>query len=213
MVHLIIVLVWLNVIEGSIMIHHKFIQLSFFLFDEQGFLRETVLQGQAFCLLGQRKHVLVNSRLYCWNLLISYLVLEILSDNVYHILHVIEHRLVVASICACCLIDITAHVKASWPNIDVHQLTFNWRIAFGFLIRSEETFSKIFIVRFSFSASCRIIKGLAYLILIELVEIYTLFRLGRLKFYWIDLLIGLLFDWHLLLHLSALKVLAVIECW
>ena len=90
-------------------------------------------------------------------------------------LHVVEHGLVIASIRASSLIDITAHVKASGPNIDVHQLIFVWRIAFGPLICGEETFSKIFRIRFALRASCGVIKGLAYLILIELVEVYTLF--------------------------------------
>jgi len=92
-------------------------------------------------------------------------------------LHIVEHRLVIASICARCLIDITAHVKASWPYVDVHQLTFNWRIAFGTLVCGEETFSKIFILRFAFCASCRVIECLANLVLIKFVEVYTLFRL------------------------------------
>ena len=71
-------------------------------------------------MLSQRIHVLVNPRLYVINLLISYLVLEILGDNVYHMLHIVEHRLVIASIGTRCLVYITAHVEACWPYIDIH---------------------------------------------------------------------------------------------
>jgi hypothetical protein len=49
-----------------------------------------VLDGQFLCLLTQRQHILIHLALDHLNLLVSQFVLEILSDYIYHILHVCD---------------------------------------------------------------------------------------------------------------------------
>jgi hypothetical protein len=118
-----------------------------------------------------------------FNLLIPQLVLEILGDNIDHILHVVEHTFVIASLCPGCLINITDACGlrlTTHVDVDVERTTFVDGFAFGsFLvwISSEESLFNIFI-RFAISTGCVVIKSLALLILIEPIIVNTFLRLG-----------------------------------
>ena len=99
------------------MIHHKLLQFPFFLLYQHCLFAESVLQGECLGLFCEWEHVLVDAWLDLLDLLISDLVLEILRDHVYHFLHVIEHWLVIASIRACCVVDITADVETAGTDV------------------------------------------------------------------------------------------------